>query len=235
MPGLGLGLGIGRRRRRRAAAGSSSSSAAPPDLLTGLWGAWRFDDNLEDSSGNARHFGFGGGASFGPGKLADALIDMSADAVTTASLPDVNEYTIAFWSQGPSEYTETRAVVIANANEYGSYWMLESDGASLVRLRHSTDDYSVGFDSVGLSGAWRHFAIVRGPEADKIRFYVDGALVHTETSYDLYALGDGLSTQLRINATPPLPLDMLLVYTSALPADAVAAMHNGGAGFDPTA
>lgn len=221
---------------------SSSSSAAPPDappdtppdLLTGLWGAWRFDGDGTDSSGNGRTVSAAiPDQSYGAGLLGNALLTGSllrTDVATTFPAGGVG--TFAFWVR-----TQAAPPSSATLGRFGAtaavHPQLVGDGVSSTVV--------CNFGASGLSAAvpddaWVHVALAFDVNLPVYDLYVNGVLADTASNND--NLVDPAGTRVFVAATNSgisTPIDMALAYTVRLDAAQVAALYNAGIGYDPTA
>lgn len=214
-------------------AGRSGGGYVPPDLLTDLVAAYRFDDSLEDSSGN------GNDLSGGSPDYAAGVLDQAVNNITgSCDGPELMTGDVA-----TATFTVAAFTYAGGANTASAELVSDSGGAPagrIARLNDGTASFSVGAGSVvtdlPLSPGWHHLAAVY--ESGDVTLYVDG--VESKTG-DLSGSAAGLSFltgagSTKVAANSVGRVDMLLVYADrALTADEVSALYNGGAGLDPTA
>lgn len=219
----GLGIGLGRRRKRRA--------AVPADVLTGLLAYYRLAADLLDTSGNGLDLSDGGaGYGFfdGPPISPDGFLDTGSGSVApgwTLTTASVSAWVRTTGSTMGGSTSGTIAFQTA-----GDSWL------SLGWRRTPSANFSV---SAGLSTAgsgsltnntWAHLCVTCGGAATKV--YLDGAEVATSATVPPAATA---ITTLFVSATAKADQCHAAVYDRALTAADVAALYNGGAGFDPTA
>jgi hypothetical protein len=204
-----------RRRRRRSGSGESV------DLLTGLLAYYRLDGALTDSSGNGRDLTPPGDETYDAGILGQALAGGSA-ATVAVSVP-VTDFSLACWVKLTShgfivaqqaafgiQQADT-TVILQVAGQGGA-------GASAMKVRVA----ALGEPNItlsGLSNGWHHVAAVCSSG------------VRTGNA-------PAATTAEIISAVAPTSfalLDECGFYSLALSAAQVAALYNGGDGFDPTA
>jgi hypothetical protein len=214
-----------RRRRRRSGSGESV------DLLTGLLAYYRLDGALTDSSGNGRDLTPPGDETYGAGVLGQALAGGSA-ATVAVSVP-VTDFSLACWikltshgsivaSQSAFGIQQADTTVILQVAGQGGA------GASAMKVRVA----ALGEPNItlsGLSNGWHHVAAVCS--GGVLTVYRNGVSAGTGNA-------PAATTAEIISAVAPTSfglLDECGFYSLALSAAQVAALYNGGDGFDPTA
>jgi len=222
-------------------ADAGGSVCAPRGPSDGLWGWWRFDGDLRDSSGNGRDATVAGGAPvFAAGSACGAIsIDPARPFV---DLPDgrLQRATLAF-------FVRITAPAVEGA-VFDGWTLSENLHASVVRHEGALR-WSVGAHESLDASTWRpetHAYSSGAPEADRwvhlaltydggaVRLYVDGRLDASVTQ----AGGSYLGTvparsdfRLGVDRTGARAfrgaIDELRLYERALTAEEVAALAGG--------
>lgn len=212
---------FGRRPERPAA-------DEPPDLLTGLEAYWRLDGSGDDSSGNGRTLVPGTKMTYGAGQIVNGLTGGDG---SYAGFGNLSVYSISGWLRSSGGGLNGTAGSLALRN------MAESlIGGSPISVVGNGTDERVGIGGIagpwfaGDGASWKHFVIVVPGTGVAYSGYIDGDLVGETGS-------GGRLNRVTIDAVADGSggVDEVAVYSVALSASQVAALYNGGAGFDPTA
>lgn len=160
-----------------------TASFAHADITTGLLGWYGFENNANDSSGNARN-GTPTAVTYAAGRLGQAAVfNNSTSFVEVAglagSLPTGNAArTAAFWVNPTSN--DNGNMVSWGASGAGNgvrFSVLKENGGELRMIGEFADRQS-GF--ILPSATWTHVAVTYDA-TNTLRFYVNGSLVRTDT------------------------------------------------------
>jgi hypothetical protein len=208
-----LGLSAARR-----AAGSG------PSLADGLLAFWRLDGNRLDSSGNGRTLVQFQPVTYSTGLIGQCMSGGEASAV--GSWMNSTEYAFSFWFQpGVDQNDDFVTAAIRTDSDY--YVQAISNNSGQYRVA----GISTGFThDVSSSTEWVHVVITFDATGLE-KLYVNGAMMD---SYQNTPLGVADGITLSCFNDRPGTIDLAGVWNRVLtPAD-VSALHNAGAGFDPT-
>lgn len=215
---------------------------------TSVWGdyvgVWHFDDvptGVEGesilNSADAEVPGAAEGAMAAEqsieGPMGRALrFDGADDSVNVAApfVGSLDAFTISMWAryEGDSTQQDSYFNRLNGDSLYPRCWRQPESGDGSVFCQYRFDDGIVGMYT-GIEhpiDAWLHIAMVRDPEANQTRVFVDGALAATADEIeDVLPPGDAPSFQLGDGewGTFPGVLDETRVATKALPASWIAA------------
>lgn len=158
---------------------------------------------------------------------------------------NTQSWTAATWYQRSTSTGNDMIIHIGNGDGFGGdneLYVYQPGGSSTLRLEHyNPQDISINAGTYA-TGAWHHVAVVHDADADVVRFYVDGVLAGSDTSFNL-----------NMDQTKPLhfggqnatsgvgfknrgldgKLDDSAVWSSALSAFAIESLVNGN--LDPNA
>lgn len=203
------------------------SDAPPADVLTGLLAYYRLGEDGADSSGNGLDLS-PAGAGFGPGVLGQQMTTGSAGRVGgLGSSPAA--WTVSSWFEVPEG-------VLNFASNFG--------GCVLVGALHPLGLRGAFFDGYqpgDENGVWAYILpagfhhLVAACDGAEMRCYVDGSFTGLARPVIAADFADDVTVHTNEMAAMETPVSHVAVYSRALSAADVAALYNGGAGFDPTA
>ncbi len=215
-------------------------------VVPGLKGHWSFEDGTLDLAPTDKHVD---GELVGDAYLEDGalVLDGEGDFMEAGAIGDYvlaihDDLTVSLWTQvlGVSSDTSYGSVLVAYATNDYAYDDEQSNYSYLFSLlpdgRLSAFwEYSEGYNvqllsteaSPLLDGEWHHLALVR--EDKRVRFYVDGAALGEEQSFERSPTGGGrgmlyLGSDTRYYDDYDLAghIDEVRVYNLALGEDAIA-------------
>lgn len=167
------------------------------------------------------------------GVTDDGMVAGPADAILGASFTDVS---ISLWVERSDAAVETQGLVSLGDGSFGStafvFWSAEGGTYSLAFY---AADASVA-TPIANPQDWYHVVAVYG--GDALSLYVDGELAATAPATAGYAHAPTGDVHLARFGPTGLPLDGWLdevaIWSTALSAAEVAAIHDGGLALDPT-
>jgi len=205
---------------------SSAAEAGP------LVGWWKFDGNMQDSSGSGNHGVAGGNPTFVPGKLSNALNLDGDDYVVIDSVDDditSTDFSLSVWVK--STQTDQGDLIALNDSASAHPFELYIAGGGYPGRNDGNDQTFTSAPRIG-DGQWHMLTYVR--EGSTGYIYVDGVLAVTYTS------GFSLATVTRWSigqewdgAAGPASnfytgaVDDVRIYNVSLPAYLVADLFNG--------
>lgn len=206
------------------------------DVLTGLVGAYRLDGSGTDTSGAGNDMTLIGG-SYTAGLLGQALDGfIIASSSPVAGLVTTQPATVSFWAKVDAVAPDGGGRLVG--------WQADAHSPNVAIKATTAAGYGVQFNigalevrapaygEIPADAGWHQLAFTWTGAGQGWSVYADGAAVVSGTT----AAGSDSFITFGIDAgsfNPPI--DMILVYDRALSADEIAALYNGGAGFDPTA
>ncbi|MTK01699.1 LamG domain-containing protein [Micromonospora sp. CP22] len=148
-------------------------------------GAWRFDGDARDDSGEGHDLTAAGGVGYGPDRKGNSSAAMTFDgagcAETTPVIRTDAEYTVAGWVNLNDKSTN-RALVTQAGSVRPSFYLqyhAASDRWELAMTSGDVDAPSWAYIQAGASppqNAWQHIAATVDPVARVMRLYVGGQL-----------------------------------------------------------
>lgn len=216
------------RRRLRPRQGEVAGTVAP-DLLTGLIAYYRLNSAATDSSGNANN-GFPLSAVYSSGKLGNALSGgqvLASLSELAGLVPDTDSFSVVAWMK------------MASGNSYISLQNEATEFGPLLSMDNEVAPYASWGEGATLTdpttppqdGEWVHLAFVF--DAGAVKLYSNGALVDSSSTGGTGS-DSPLNGSVQLFANGPV-IDEVAFYLLALNDAQVAALYNGGIGFDPTA
>jgi hypothetical protein len=203
---------------------------------------YRFNDSIDDSSGNGRHLGnvIGGPPSYPAGKFGQALGATGQPAVRAGRLNDLLGVgfpgaSLSFWVYPVDVDGDLKAPGV-------QYTSVQYTSALSVTVNVKPDVALLGtaLAAAVTPGAWHHVAVTLDG-TDTYRLYVDGSLAGSESSpsalsglADIEGLvADSFRVQTAADEEGQVTagaIDDLAVVPAVLTAGEVAYLWNGGAG-----
>jgi hypothetical protein len=210
------------------------------DLVTDLAAYYPLNGNLTDASGNGRDLTSSGTPTYAAAKLGQGLAATAGGGTQTYS-PATNlltgSFSISCWLYG------TQGVNIAFYNDGANIgwsqmrlvYYARTSSSRGVRLFLSGHIDSLGVDAQVVSDAWNHVVAVWDHVAQTRTIWMNGVNAYSETVADVNgnAFANFAVLTQTGEGTFPSPVDEVAVYTRALGAAEVAALYNGGSGFNP--
>lgn len=200
-------------------------SLSPAFSLTlGIIGYYKFENNLLDSTGNARHLTADTAASYTTGKLGQGLQN---DSCRKASLSvSYSALTIAAWFNRVGG-VGTGGIYLKNGATITEG--LELDGTSATGLTAISLGSGTAGLSFGTTGVWRHLVAV-STSAGGFDVYLNGAI--------LANIGSGPTTGtiteiVAKGTTGSVLVDEYGAWARTLSAAEIAQLYNGGSGYSP--
>ncbi|WBB46909.1 LamG domain-containing protein [Verrucosispora sp. WMMA2044] len=148
-------------------------------------GAWRFDGDALDDSGQGHDLTLGSGAGYGADRRGNANAALNFDGTGCAQTSPVirtdAEYTVAGWVRLDSK--SANKAVVSQAGSAAPAFVLSYNADADAWQMSLTDADSSAFGFVatlapaGAMGVWQHIATTVDPVAKVVRLYVGGALV----------------------------------------------------------
>ncbi|MCA9249314.1 MAG: PEP-CTERM sorting domain-containing protein, partial [Planctomycetales bacterium] len=247
--GLGL-LGMALRRRRSIANPAAMVAlfvvlGGVPDARADLVAYWPFDEGTGSTAtdtinGNVGTFS-GGGITFsttvppqlgGGNSVSFSSVNNEIVVPDSPSVSLTSDYTIAAWIN-PTASAAARNIVAKDGNAAyryrlqpaGQQWMLLNDGGGFQVIT------GTGATAIA-DGAWNHIAVSTDFAASELRFYLNGALVDTQTVTEPSIAdlsGDFLIGNFAIGNAESYRglMDDLALFDSALPAWQISALASG--------
>ena len=158
----------------------ASSSYAEIDPAT-VVGAWLFDDDVKDSSGNGNDGEIAGSPKYVDGQFGKALeFNGTSDWVVVPEIGTYDEFTVAAWVNCTGKVGVWRSIFCNDAWNAGFlHHQLYAEnviGFSIHSNPGGNDSKSAfTFDASQLD-VWHHLATVYNSNEPWVRFYVDGEL-----------------------------------------------------------
>lgn len=159
-----------------------TASFAHADITTGLLGWYGFENNADDSSGNARN-GAATAVTYAAGRVGQAAVfNNTTSFVTVAGLSGVlpsgnSNRTVAFWVKPSSTADNGNMVSWGNSgagNTVRFSALMEAGGE--LRMIGEFADTNSGFFLP--TSSWTHVALTYGT-TNQVQFYVNGVLQAT--------------------------------------------------------
>ncbi len=237
---LGLLSGIvliglqGAKDRARISEAQEFSHIVRVSLGADLIGEWRFDNNINDSSGSNNHGVITGDVSQADGIFNNSMeFDGNGDYIDVATIIP-NEGTIEFWFNPHFEGDTASQIVLIDARDSLRWWTIGLGGNfGAHQLTFSCEDasdtdYFAKFDINGYvsSNNWYH-AAASWKIGEPMKLYVDGDLKDSSNNLVSFDIDDRMNT-LRMGyaltpsyAWPPVGyldglLDEVRIYNKAL-------------------
>lgn len=206
----------------------TNNSTQQPDLLTGLIGYWRFQNDLTDSSGNGNTLPqYSGTAGYAAGKIDQGITNGSPSSYQyLVGLAVPTTYTIAFWFR------------IADAATGSEVDLYHTDETAFVNIGVTVNGGGFDFLAGDFGGTqvtatgqalntWYHVVVTSTGAGGTLELFVNGVSKGTAaTAVTCYALYPGLGGGNRI--------DEMALYDIVLNQAQIDALYNAGTGFDPT-
>jgi hypothetical protein len=224
---------LGRMRNvvRRWRSGSRGWPASGVDLLTGLEAYYRLDGTLADSSGNGRDLTEGATPSaYGTGLLGTGLGDGGGTATGFTVTPSPG-LSVSAWIFQETGFTATgiaRAAFMAGAVTALGVQTRATNGSASVIVNNLTA-HTISPVS---PGDWHH--VVASWDGTDLTVWYDGAIVHQAAAAPTGPF-DGTRALWTASPSDASVVDEGGFWSRARSAAQVAALYNGGDGFDPTA
>lgn len=203
-------------------------------LMRSLNGFYRFDGSGDDASGHGRDL-FVGTGSYSAGLIGQALSATTAlgrpnDLLSGGVLSGF--YSLSMWARFGSGSPDVMQIVVTD-EEVTQIDMNLQLLANDISVEWAGGSYSQVASPVSVD-AWHHFVFV--VDGGEVRIYVDGIIDTTgDASGHAQTFGPAANFTISVSSSGGgVKLDLLAVYARALSADDVAALYNGGDGFDPT-
>ncbi|MFG2064609.1 LamG domain-containing protein [Micromonospora sp. NPDC048871] len=154
-----------------------------------LQGAWRFNGDAIDDSGQSGHLELGSGIGYGPDRAGSPDSALTFDGTDCAQTSPVirtdSDYTVAAWAKLTS--TSGNRAVVAQAGSAASAFVLGHDAAtnrwqvSLAGADSANSGSVVASAPAAAVGQWQHLAATVDPLAKVVRLYVGGVLASQAT------------------------------------------------------
>jgi hypothetical protein len=211
---------------------------------------WKFDNDTNDSSGNALH-GTGTDHAFDDGYFGQAL---SCDGVSTivnfgapALLDNLRPISITAWIKPTGWGENTKGRIASKLGGNGAYaFTLFQDQQGLYFSKHFDSTYLFSDQSYGAYttlGTWTHVALTwtGEPNYDSVKFYLNGSLTAYGTNTDNGAgeIVSDVGTNFYVGNEPGTTqtfnglIDDMRIYSAVLSADQILALaqevQGGGA------
>ncbi len=204
-----------------------SGRGVAPSPPSGLFGHWALDEGAgtiaADSSANARH-GTLNGATWSTGLFGNALaFGAGAPRVDIDAGLLFGESTAAMWVHRSGDVIGSAATLMDRmaTSTHTSLRLEQAAGNDLGITEYTIVDYGTGY--VVPIGSWVHLAFTIDA-SERVRFYVNGALVHSGTQGWYLAVDKlGSATASRSQSLLGL-LDEVQVYTRVLTDLEIAAL-----------
>ncbi|MEU8264549.1 LamG domain-containing protein [Micromonospora sp. NPDC048999] len=149
-------------------------------------GAWRFDGDSLDDSGQERDLVLGSGVGYGPDRKGNANAALTFNgtgcATTSPAVRTDAEYTVAGWAK-IGDKLSVRALVAQGGVSRSSFYLQyngPSDRWQLVLSNADREDATfttLSAPSATPVGVWQHVAVTVDPVAKVMRMYLDGKMV----------------------------------------------------------
>ncbi|WP_158566268.1 LamG domain-containing protein [Micromonospora craterilacus] len=148
-------------------------------------GAWRFDGDALDDSGQGRNFTLGTGVGYGPDRKGNANAALTFNgtgcAATSPAVRTDAEYTVAGWAK-IADKLSVRALVAQGGTSRSSFYLQYNGPSDRWQLTLSNADIAdATFTTISAPAAtplnaWQHVAVTVDPVAKVARLYLDGRL-----------------------------------------------------------
>ncbi|MCZ7420147.1 hypothetical protein O7605_11545 [Verrucosispora sp. WMMA2121] len=148
-------------------------------------GAWRFDGDALDDSGQGHDLTVGNGAGFGPDRRGNANAALNFDGASCAETTPVirtdAEYTVAGWSK-IADKQSVRALAAQGGTSRSSFYLQYNGPTDRWQLTLSSADIAdatfttISAPTATALGTWQHVAVTVDPVARVMRLYLGGQL-----------------------------------------------------------
>jgi hypothetical protein len=209
---------------------------AGADLTTALEAYYRLQGNGTDESGNTRTLTMSG-AGYGAAKIGNGLFTGSGSRSGGVGLTDSGPLSVSAWVK-PSLVDES--VVVLRAGGLAVKVTSDTAAASVCKRSSEAAALAGGTTDPLTPDEWSHVVVVEDAASGVstvVRVYVNGVLAATTNTFTRDAGQSSATLEALANdgGSYDVPIDEVALYSIALSAEQVAALYNGGAGFDPTA
>jgi hypothetical protein len=211
---------------------AASSAINLPDFPTsGLLAFWKLD-NVNDSSGNGNTLTNNNSATFGAGKIGNAVISSTSGGsyLSVSSLSPTGNWTISLWFNAPSGQNVADNIfpIISAANNNTGFEAHVNGSRALVFDTGFVGD--VSFSSAVTFNQWHHLTLVF---STNVSIYLDNSLLGTGSAKvwsNPLRLGAMSTDVLRVSDNK---IDAVGVWNRALTTQEIAQLYNNGNGVEP--